>query len=126
MTSSAITLPKDITTLKEFAYNKCIEANTLAHERDLQSDRVKSLEQQVEHLSELVRLLRHQQFGSSSNTLKALQVDLFDNEAALQALLDEQEEKHDEKAEIEVGPFKKKKPAPKPKLPAHILSLIHI
>ncbi len=113
-------LPTDINGLRQIAYDKSIEANVLKDECDAQRNKVSQLEQQIEHLNELVRLLRHQCFGPSSNTLKSLQVDLFDSAAELQALLDAQEEKHDERPDIDIAAHKKKKPSPKPKLPAHI------
>ena len=120
MNSGAIALPQDTELLKVFAYDKCVEAHTLKRERNQQYQIVKQLKQQIEHLNELVCLLRHQQFGPASNTLKALQADLFDNEATLKAMLEEQETRHDEQAEIDIAPHKKKKPRPKPKIPAHI------
>ncbi len=120
MTMGAMVLPRDYSTLKQFAADKCIEAAVLQSERDAERSRADRLEQRVEHLNELIRLLRHQAFGSPSTTLKALQIDLFDSALDLQALLDVQEEKLDEAPEITVASLTKKKPAPKPKIPAHI------
>lgn len=85
----------DIDILRVFAMELCEEREALQSTNAKQSRSISQLERENEYLHERLRILLHQRYGHKSETLKALQVDLFDSPEALAHIAESQESEHD-------------------------------
>ena len=116
----------DIEAIRHVALELTGQFSSLEESNISQSRRIERLEQENEYLQERLRILLHQRYGRQSETLKALQIDLFDTTEALEQIAEEQAAKQDLKQDIEVKAHKKKHKVGRPKLPSHLERRIQI
>lgn len=116
----------DIDALRRFTLQLSEERDALKSTAQDQRQHIERLEKENAYLNERLRILLHQRFGQSSETLKALQIDFFDTPESLTDIADQQEQRQDLKKDIEVKAHKKKSKVGRPKLPAHLERRIQI